>query len=159
MILRFKTTHHGLGRHILDPSIKKPADIIPYSYWLFVSQIINLIAVAILKYSICAYLFALRFSTVYNIVIWLSIAMVTVFNLILPVMANLSCTPFEANWNKSLKGRCWYKSHQSLTYMQGVSNCLTDVVYVVAPIIYLRAIQLPRRTQWGLRIVFLLGWV
>jgi len=40
---------------------------------------------------------------------------------------------------------------------QGVANCVTDVIYVVAPIIYLSTIQLPRRTQWGLRIVFCLG--
>jgi hypothetical protein len=46
-----------------------------------------------------------------------------------------------------------------VTYMQGVVNIITDVVYVVAPILYLRAIQLPKRTQWGLRIVFLLGSV
>jgi hypothetical protein len=43
--------------------------------------------------------------------------------------------------------------------MQGVSNCVTDVVYVVAPIIYLSNVQLSRRTQWGVRSVFLLGLV
>ena len=41
--------------------------------------------------------------------------------------------------------------------MQGVSNILTDLVYVVAPIIYLSTVQLHSRTQWGLRLVFCLG--
>ena len=119
----------------------------------------NLLAVSILKYSICAYLLALKFSKVYNIIVWLSIAMVTVFNFLLPLFSNVSCTPFEANWNRAVTGKCWYRSSQPVTYMQGVSNCITDVVYVVAPIIYLSNVQLSRRTQWGVRSVFLLGLV
>lgn len=157
--LRFKTTKHALGRHINDPSISFPDDITKYSYALYLGQVINLIAVTILKYSICAYLLALKFSTVYTIIVWASIVMVTVFNLLIPMFGNFSCTPFEANWNRAVKGKCWFKGSQGLTYMQGVSNCITDVVYVVAPLIYLRTIQLPSRTQWGLRVVFLLGLV
>lgn len=143
----------------MDPSIIKPDDIVTYSYTIYQSQVINLIAMAILKYSICAYLLALKFSTIYSIIVWISIVMVTVFNLILPMLANFDCTPFEANWNRAVKGRCFMPENLGVTYMQGVVNCVTDMVYVVAPIIYLRAIQLPRRTQWGLRIVFLLGLV
>ncbi|KAH7112095.1 hypothetical protein B0J11DRAFT_186942 [Dendryphion nanum] len=157
--LRFKTTEHGLGRHFKDPSIRFPHDITQYSYYLYISQVVNLLAVSILKYSICAYLLALKFTRVYTVIIWASIAMVTAFNLLSPLLGNLSCTPFEANWNRAVKGKCWYKGNQGLTYMQGISNILTDVIYVVAPIVYLRAIQLPRRTQWGLRVVFLLGLV
>lgn len=41
--------------------------------------------------------------------------------------------------------------------MQGISNIITDVVYIVAPILYLSTVQLSRRTQWGLRLVFCLG--
>jgi hypothetical protein len=48
---------------------------------------------------------------------------------------------------------------QMLMCEKGVSNILTDVVYVVAPIIYLSTIQLPRRTQWALRVVFWIGLV
>ena len=83
--------------------------------------------------------------------------MVTAFNFLSPLLANVSCTPFEKNWNKGVPGKCWYKGSLGLTYMQGVSNILTDIVYVVSPIIYLSSVQLPRRTQWGLRVVFLLG--
>lgn len=160
--MRFRITDLALGRHILDPSIKKPDDVMAYSYDLFCSQVINLIAVAIVKYAICSYLLELKLSTIYTIVVWLSIIMVTVFCVLFPMMSNFACAPFEANWNKrfppELK-KCWFKENMALTYMQGVVNCVTDVVYVVAPILYLRSIQLPRRTQWGLRIVFLLGLV
>jgi len=144
----------------MDPSIVKPADLTDYSYNLYLNQVINLIAVGVLKYSICSYLLVLKFSTIYTAIVWASIVMVTVFNLILPLFGNFSCTPFEANWNRAITNKkCWYKGTDGITYMQGVSNCVTDVVYVVAPIIYLRTVHLPRRTQWGLRVVFLLGLV
>lgn len=159
MGLRFNTTAYAQGRHIADPSIKKPDDITSYSYYVWVGQVINLMAVAVLKWSICAYLLALKFSKVYTFIVWASILMVTVFNCILPCMGLLNCVPFEANWNRAVKGYCWYKGHTILTYAQGVSNIITDIVYVVAPILYLSTIQLAKRTQWGLRIVFTLGLV
>ncbi|KAJ8113398.1 hypothetical protein OPT61_g4462 [Boeremia exigua] len=159
MGLRFKTTGLAQGRHIADPSIKKPDDILGYSYYVWVGQVLNLMAVAVLKWSICAYLLALKFSKIYTLIVWASILMVTVFNCILPCMGLLNCVPFEANWNRAVKGHCWYKGHTILTHAQGISNIITDIVYVVAPILYLSTIQLAQRTQWGLRIVFMLGLV
>jgi hypothetical protein len=160
----------------MDPSISKPHDILKYGYYLWIGQVINLIAVAVLKYSICAYLLALKFSKVYLGVVWVSILMITAFNLTVPLMGCFGTTPFEAKWNKTIPGKHHVEigigltyaqvrrgfilsSYGLLTVMQGVSNCITDVVYVVAPIIYLSTIQLTRCTQWGLRIVFCLGLV
>lgn len=157
MGLRFKTTGFAQGRHIADPSINKPEDMLGYSYFVWVGQIMNLMGVALLKWSICAYLLALKFSKIYTGIVWISILMVTVFNFILPLMGQLNCVPLEANWNRSVEGRCWYKGPEVLTYAQGITNIITDIVYVVAPILYLSSIQLPKRTQWGVRIVFALG--
>lgn len=113
--IRIKSIIHGQGRHIADPSISKPHDVLQYSYYLFVGQVINLIAVAILKLSICSYLLALPFGLAYKIVIYLSIAMLAVFNLTLPLLSNFCAKPFEANWNKSIKGTCFYKGSTALT--------------------------------------------
>ncbi|KAF3053903.1 hypothetical protein E8E11_011757 [Didymella keratinophila] len=149
MGLRFQTTASAQGRHIADPSIKKPGDMLTYSYYVWLGQIFNLAGVAVLKFSICAYLLALKFSKVYTAIVWASILMVAVFNTILPCMGLLNCVPFEANWNRGVQGYCWYKGHTVLTYFQGITNIITDIVYVVAPILYLSTIQLARRTQWG----------
>jgi len=116
--IRFKTCQHGLGRHIRDPSIRLPYDMPKYSYYLWITQILNLIAVATLKYSICGYLLALKFSRVYLAVVWASILMVTTFNLMLPIMGCFCSTPFEANWDKSIKGKCFIKTSSPLTYSQ-----------------------------------------
>lgn len=156
---RFKTVDQALGRHKDDPSIKKPDDILGYQYTLWNGQFMNLLAMALLKYSICSYLLLLKFSTLYNCIVWASILMVTVFNFILPTIGHFDCTPLAKNYNKKIEGKCFVHYPEGITYMQGVSNCVTDVVYVVAPLIYLRTVQLPRRTQWGLRAVFMLGLV
>lgn len=100
----------------MDPSISKPHDILEYSYYLYIGQVLNLIAVAILKLSICTYLLALPFGLIYKCIIYLSIAMVAVFNFTLPMMGLFCAKPFEANWNKSIKGTCFYHGTSALTY-------------------------------------------
>ncbi|EUC30999.1 hypothetical protein COCCADRAFT_28182 [Bipolaris zeicola 26-R-13] len=155
--VRYRTCFHGQGRHIMDPSIRKPYDILQYSYYLWIGQTINIIAVAILKYSICSYLLLMRFSRVYLAIVWASILMVTTLNFVLPVMGMFCRTPFEANWNKSVKSKCFMTPNETITYTQGVSNCVTDLVYIAAPIVYLSTLQLRKRAKWRLRIVFCLG--
>ncbi|KAF1846285.1 uncharacterized protein K460DRAFT_339379 [Cucurbitaria berberidis CBS 394.84] len=147
----------GQGRHLLDPSVIP--HILRYAYYLWISQIVNIIAVAFLKWSICAWLLMLNFSKLYRAIIWLSILMVTAFNFLAPVLTLFGCTPLEQNWNRGYKGphKCWAKGTLALSYTQGASNIITDVVYMAAPLIYLSRVQLTRKTQWGLRVVFLLS--
>jgi hypothetical protein len=66
--------------------------------------------------------------------------------------------PFEANWNLTIPPeRCWAYKSLGLAYTQGISNIITDAMYMAAPIIYLSRVQLSKRTQLGIRIVFLLS--
>ncbi|KAH7406393.1 hypothetical protein DE146DRAFT_607177 [Phaeosphaeria sp. MPI-PUGE-AT-0046c] len=145
----------GLGRHIMDPSVL--TTIPRYSYYLWVSQIVNIIAVACLKWSVCAWLLVLDFSRIYQVFVWLSILMVTSLGFLAPVLTLFGCTPLRANWDYAYQPRkCWAVGNLALSYTQGISNILTDIVYMAAPIIYLSRIQLSKRTQLGIRIVFLL---
>ncbi|EAT83083.2 hypothetical protein SNOG_09818 [Parastagonospora nodorum SN15] len=146
----------GLGRHIMDPTVLP--NIARYSYYLWISQVINIIAVAVLKWSICAWLLVLNFSKVYQIIVWLSILMVTALGFLAPVLTLFGCSPLEANWNFAYEPRkCWARGTLELSYTQGISNIITDVVYMAAPLIYLSKVQLSRKTQLGIRIVFLLS--
>lgn len=145
----------GLGRHIMDPSVLPTLE--RYSYFLWISQIVNIIAVACLKWSVCAWLLVLDFSKIYQVIVWLSILMVTSLGFLAPVLTLFGCTPLRANWDYAYQTRkCWAVGNLALSYTQGISNIITDVVYMAAPIIYLSRIQLSKRTQLGIRIVFLL---
>lgn len=158
IVLVYICVDAGMGRHIADPSVGM-ANILRFAYYLWILQICNVIAVAFLKWSICAYLLALNFSRVYRYIVYFTILVVTALNFLAPFLTFLGCVPMESNWNRNVKGTCWAKSSLQLSYTQGISNILTDVVYMVAPIIYLSRVQLSKRTQWGLRAVFLLSIV
>ncbi|KAF9691253.1 hypothetical protein EKO04_010923 [Ascochyta lentis] len=146
----------GLGRHFMDPSVVP--HLMRFAYYLWIAQIINIMAVAFIKWSICAYLLVLNFSRFYQSIVWLSILMVTACNFMAPVLTLFGCIPFEANWNLTIPPeRCWAYKSLGLAYTQGISNIITDVMYMAAPIIYLSRVQLPKRTQMGIRIVFLLS--
>jgi hypothetical protein len=146
----------GLGRHINDPSVLPTLS--RYAYYLWIAQIVNIIAVAVLKWSICAWLLVLNFSKLYQAVVWLSILMVTALGFLAPVLTLFGCSPLRANWDYSYQPRrCWAKGTLELSYSQGISNIITDVVYMAAPLIYLSRVQLSKRTQLGIRIVFLLS--
>lgn len=142
---------------MLEPSVLP--NMLQYSYLLWIDQILNVIAVAFLKWSICAWLLVLNFSKSYRIIVWLSILMVTALNFLAPVLTFFGCIPLEKNWNFVYQGpfKCWAKGGLNLSYTQGVSNVVTDIVYMAAPLIYLAKVQLSQRTQWGIRIVFLLS--
>jgi hypothetical protein len=130
-----------------------------YSYYLWIDQILNLIAVSFLKWSICAWLLVLNFSRVYQAIIWLSILMVTALNFLAPILTLMGCVPLEKSWNYGYQGDgyCWARGNIYLSYTQGISNIITDIVYMAAPLIYLSRVQLSKRTQIGIRIVFLMS--
>jgi hypothetical protein len=140
----------------MDPSVLPTLS--RYAYYLWITQIVNIIAVAVLKWSICAWLLVLNFSKLYQAVVWLSILMVTALGFLAPVLTLFGCSPLKANWDYSYQPRkCWAKGTLDLSYSQGISNIITDVVYMAAPLIYLSRVQLSKRTQLGIRIVFLLS--
>ncbi|KAJ4350391.1 uncharacterized protein N0V89_009012 [Didymosphaeria variabile] len=125
---------NGLGRHIKDPSITLPM-LMKYSYYLWINQIINIVAVAILKWSICAYLLVLDFSKLYRAIVWFSILVITAINFLAPVFTLFGCAPLEANWNRAIVNKkCWAVGTLPLSYAQGIVNVLTDVVYVVVSV-------------------------
>lgn len=139
----------------MDPSVQPTLQ--RYAYYLWISQITNIIAVACLKWSVCAWLLVLDFSRIYQVIVWLSILMVTSLGFLAPVLTLFGCTPLRANWDFLYRPRkCWAVGNLPLSYTQGISNIITDVVYMAAPIIYLSRVQLSKRTQLGIRIVFLL---
>jgi hypothetical protein len=117
-VIRFYTVEYGLGRHFQDPTIH----IRKFSYYLWIGHVVNVLAVVVQKYSICAYLLALKFSKIYMGIVWASIVMVSTFNLLIPGISFFSCTPFELNWNKGMEGKCLMTSTPPLVYTQ-VCQC------------------------------------
>jgi hypothetical protein len=62
-------------------------------------------------------------------------------------------------WSVVLKfvSQCIAAYTRILGYACAAANILTDLVFTLAPLIYISRVQLPKRTIWGVRMVFLLG--
>lgn len=135
---------------------------------------------ALIKLSICAYIFMLDFSKGFRIVIWLSVVLQLAINFIFPTVILLGeCRPISKHWDVdgTRPGSCWSAqprvisgNHQRVLvlhaqpakniyvgYSGAATNILTDLIYTMAPLIYTSRVQLPKRTIWGVRAVFLLG--
>lgn len=155
------------------------AHLTKYLKYIWFGQLFNLYGMALIKLSICAYILMLDFSKGYRIVIWLSVVLHLAANFVFPSVILLGeCKPIWKHWDVSgtQAGSCWTaqprvisgKTHPTLQstnladtsvvgYLGAATNILTDLIYTFAPLIYIARVQLPKRTLWGVRAVFLLG--
>ncbi|KAH6633621.1 hypothetical protein C7974DRAFT_175493 [Boeremia exigua] len=158
----YKTAEVGGGRHVWDP-IQTPANLEKYLRWLWFGQLFNLYGMALIKLSICAYILMLDFSRSYRVIIWVSIVLHIGINFVFPSVILLGeCQPISKHWDISgtQPGSCWGDKPRVISgYSGAATNILTDLIYTIAPLVYISKVQLPRRTLWGVRAVFLLGLI
>ncbi|KAF1929961.1 uncharacterized protein M421DRAFT_381590 [Didymella exigua CBS 183.55] len=158
----YKTAEVGGGRHVWDP-IQTPANLEKYLKWLWFGQLFNLYGMALIKLSICAYILMLDFSRAYRIVIWLSVVIHVALNFVFPSVILLGeCQPISKHWDVAgtQPGSCWGDKPRVISgYSGAATNIFTDMIYTVAPLVYISRVQLPNRTLWGVRAVFLFGLI
>ncbi|KAJ4989764.1 integral membrane protein [Stagonosporopsis vannaccii] len=159
-IFAYKTAEVGGGRHVWDP-IQTPENLEQYLRWLWFGQLFNLYGMALIKLSICAYILMLDFSRAYRVIIWLSVVIHVGINFVFPSIILLGeCQPISKHWNLAGPGSCWGDKPRVISgYSGAATNILTDLIYTVAPLVYISRVQLPKRTLWGVRAVFLLGLI
>lgn len=79
-----------------------------YLKYLWFGQYFNLTAMALLKLSICAFMFQLGFSKIYRVLIWVTVVIHIVLNVIYPyVILFAECAPIAKHWDSALEGYCW----------------------------------------------------
>ncbi|KAH7384660.1 Alpha/Beta hydrolase protein [Pyrenochaeta sp. MPI-SDFR-AT-0127] len=156
----YKMAEVGGGKHVWDP-IMTPANLEKYLRYLWVGQLLNLYGMALIKLSVCAYIFMLDFSKGFRVVIWLSVIIHISLNFIFPsIILFGECKPISKHWDVAgtQPGSCWPAKPRVISgYSGAATNILTDLIYTMAPLIYISRVQLPKRTIWGVRAVFLLG--
>ncbi|KAF9737629.1 integral membrane protein [Paraphaeosphaeria minitans] len=159
-IFTYKTADVGAGKHVWDPS-QTPDHLEKYLKWLWFSQLFNLYGMALIKLSICAYILMLDFTKAYRIIIWLSVVIHVGNNFVFPSVILLGeCQPISKHWDVAgtQPGSCWGDKPKVISgYSGAATNILTDMIYTVAPLVYISRVQLRKATLWGVRTVFLLG--
>jgi len=158
----YKMAEVGGGKHVWDP-IMTPQNLEKYLYFLWLGQILNLYGMALIKLSVCAYIFMLDFSKGFRIIIWVSVVIHLGINFIFPTVILFGeCTPYSKHWDvtNTKPGSCWGAKPRVISgYSGAATNILTDMLYTLAPLVYIARVQLPKRTIWGVRAVFLCGLV
>ncbi|KAF2036526.1 alpha/beta-hydrolase [Setomelanomma holmii] len=157
----YKMAEVGGGRHIYDPIFKNVENLEKYMRYLWLGQLLNLYGMALVKLSICAYILMLNFSKGFRILIWMSVVIHIGLNFIFPTIILFGeCTPYSKHWDvdNSRPGSCWSTKPKVISgYAGAATNILTDLIYTLAPLVYIARVQLSKRTIWGVRVVFLLG--
>ncbi|EUC45544.1 hypothetical protein COCMIDRAFT_95192 [Bipolaris oryzae ATCC 44560] len=151
----------GQGRLMADPWWLVPGRTSHELHMIFITQCLNVYAMFLVKASICAYLMALDFGRSYRVLIWISVVIVVLCNLVMMLVLHFAyCRPYYSRWDFSVEGECWSEAVSDATaYMQIAFNIITDLIYTAAPIVYLRHIQPSKQMQWGVRVFFLLALV
>lgn len=106
----YKMAEYGGGKHIWDPIFKDPANLRNYMRYLWIGQLLNLYGMALVKLSICAYIFMLNFSKSFRILIWVSVVVHIGLNFVFPTVILFGeCTPYSKHWDiaGTQPGSCW----------------------------------------------------
>lgn len=87
---------YGGGKHIWDPMLKDMNNLRNYMRYLWLGQLLNLYGMALVKLSICAYIFMLNFSKSFRILIWASVVVHIGLNFVFPTVILFGeCTPYS----------------------------------------------------------------
>lgn len=150
----------GQGRLDHDPFLTAEQKRIANRY-NFVAAVMNVYAMFLIKLSICSYLLYLNFSKSFRIIIWASAIVVVICNFAIPATIHWGqCRPLAFRWDTRIKGSCWPLAVRlACSYTQAGANIGTDLVFAASPLVYIQQIQLPKRTIWGVRFVFLFAIV
>jgi hypothetical protein len=112
---------YGGGKHIWDPVLKDPATLNKYLRFLWLGQLLNLYGMALVKLSICAYIFMLNFTKSFRALIWASVVVHIGLNFVFPTVILFGeCTPYTKHWDAldTQPGYCWSAKPKVISGMQ-----------------------------------------
>lgn len=133
----------------------------------------NGIAMCAMKVGIGISMLRLQLSKRFNIAVYVAIVLSVIVNLTVLFGCFATCRPIERIWNLGVEGKCWPKwssllfsytqtgmgNHctHSLTLTNVAGNIVTDLLFTLGPLYYLRKVKVSRYNKWALRGVFCIG--
>ena len=71
------------------------------------------------------------------------------------ILENVSCTPRERYWDKTVPGSCWNAS--ILSGVSAIINLIFDVIMVALPQGIIWKLNMSRKKRFGVSLVFIMG--
>ncbi|OCL14332.1 hypothetical protein AOQ84DRAFT_264172, partial [Glonium stellatum] len=147
---------HGVGRHnfYVDPTDQAIAQ-----HWLFASQVPWAIAMMLTKISIACMLLRIKRSKAWLAFLYAMIAIQIASGIASIVFQLLQCIPLRALWDPSVSGaRCTKaESAYASIYANAAISIITDLIFALLPITFIRKMQRPLRDKIVLSALMGLG--
>jgi len=152
-ITQFFGVKYGLGRHITLES--SPAEIRSFLIALYVNQIIYILAVALIKFSILTFIRRAFNVASTKLPAYVIGTVIMSWFIALELVGIFSCHPIHGFWDKTIPATCVDTS--KFFFGVGIPNIITDVMLIIYPIPFVWRLQMPTSQKIALSGVFTLG--
>ncbi|KAH8653786.1 integral membrane protein [Xylariales sp. PMI_506] len=148
-------TKYGLG---LPLALRPTADLTTYGKVNFIGRPFYQLGISFFKISLLiSYLSLVRGThhTTYQIVIWISIALIGLGHLICMFLLIFNCDPIYKSWDSSAPGSCFPFAPANEAYSS--VTIMSDVWVTLVPIPILARLNMKNNKKFGLVAIFMLG--
>ncbi|KAF2183595.1 hypothetical protein K469DRAFT_739715 [Zopfia rhizophila CBS 207.26] len=150
------SVRHGVGRHNL---YVQPAQQVSARHWIFAAEMPWVLVIMSIKISIACLLLRIRRSKRWVIFLYIMIAVQIASCLAGFLTQLLQCIPMRAIWDPSTPGAKCVKRHSLyiFVYFNSAIVIITDIIFALLPIFFIRKINRPVREKIVLYILMGMG--
>ncbi|KAM6522512.1 hypothetical protein FALCPG4_012163 [Fusarium falciforme] len=147
----------GLGRH--NEAIKDDAAEVNALKWQALATATYVLDMMFIKLSIGVFLLRLSVKPVYTWIIWISLAVITIWSTVIFVWNMFQCSPVEKQWDFRITGGHCVSADQivSAAYAISAMTIVSDWLYAILPIPMLWTVKMTKTAKATVIVILGLG--
>ncbi|RSM11037.1 hypothetical protein CEP52_003241 [Fusarium oligoseptatum] len=147
----------GLGRH--NEAIKDVTDEVDALKWQALATATYVLDMMFIKLSIGVFLLRLSVKPVYTWIIWISLAIITIWSTVIFFWNMFQCSPVEKQWDFRITGGHCVTADQivSAAYAISAMTIVSDWLYAILPIPMLWTVKMTKTAKATVIVILGLG--
>ncbi|KAI1072647.1 hypothetical protein LB507_002828 [Fusarium sp. FIESC RH6] len=147
----------GIGKH--NDAVESDEIKVQALMWQALATATYILDMMFIKLSIGVFLLRLSVQRVYNWIIWISLAIITIWSLVLWFWNLFQCNPVEMQWDFRIKDGTCVSADQivSAAYAISVMTVLSDWLYALLPIPMLWSVKMTKQAKATVIVILGLG--
>ncbi|KAF5657608.1 integral membrane protein pth11 [Fusarium heterosporum] len=149
--------HQGVGKH--NTAIENDQAEVEALMWQALATATYILNMMFIKLSIGVFLLRLCVKRIYNWIIWISLAIISIWSVVLFFWNIFQCHPVQMQWDFRIKeGRCVSADQiVSAAYAISVMTVLSDWLYALLPIPMLWSVKMTKQAKATVIVILGLG--
>ncbi|KAH7166157.1 hypothetical protein EDB81DRAFT_277022 [Dactylonectria macrodidyma] len=149
--------HDGLGRH--NKAIKNDSEEVNALMWQALATATYVLDMMFIKLSIGVFLLRLSAQKVYTWILWVSLAIITVWSCVIFFWDIFQCSPVAKQWDFRITGGTCVTPDQIIAaaYSISVMTILSDWLYALLPIPMLWTVKMTKQAKATVIVILGLG--